>query len=69
MTYGGVAEKGFAIDPVTGVISATRALDREEQDHYTVTGNPTLGEKPLSQCRDTGRTLGLGCYGFMWSNL
>ncbi|KAG5837497.1 hypothetical protein ANANG_G00239900 [Anguilla anguilla] len=37
VTYGGVAETGFAIDPVTGVISATRALDREVQDRYTIT--------------------------------
>uniref|UniRef100_A0A8C9TP09 Protocadherin-16 n=1 Tax=Scleropages formosus TaxID=113540 RepID=A0A8C9TP09_SCLFO len=37
VTYGGISEEGFAIDPVTGVIIATKALDREVQDRYAFT--------------------------------
>uniref|UniRef100_A0A8C1IL44 Protocadherin-16 n=1 Tax=Cyprinus carpio TaxID=7962 RepID=A0A8C1IL44_CYPCA len=37
VTYGGVTEEGFTINPETGVISVTQVLDRELQDHYTVT--------------------------------
>uniref|UniRef100_A0A8C7I9V6 Cadherin domain-containing protein n=1 Tax=Oncorhynchus kisutch TaxID=8019 RepID=A0A8C7I9V6_ONCKI len=37
VTYGGVTEEGFSINPVTGVISTTKTLDRETQDHYTLT--------------------------------
>ncbi|XP_076606771.1 protocadherin-16 [Chaetodon auriga] len=37
VTYGGVTEEGFIINPVTGVITTTRELDRELQDHYTLT--------------------------------
>ncbi|KAL4608577.1 protocadherin-16-like [Arapaima gigas] len=37
VTYGGIAEEGFVIDPVTGVITTTKALDREAQDRYTLT--------------------------------
>lgn len=36
--YGGVTEDGFTINPETGVISVTQVLDRELQDHYTITG-------------------------------
>ncbi|KAL7390426.1 hypothetical protein ABVT39_020943 [Epinephelus coioides] len=35
--YGGVTEEGFIINPVTGVITTTRELDAELQDHYTLT--------------------------------
>ena len=38
VTYGGVTEEGFVINPVTGVITTTRELDREAQDRYTLTG-------------------------------
>ncbi len=38
VTYGGVTEDGFTINPETGVISVTQVLDRELKDHYTVTG-------------------------------
>ncbi|XP_055064438.2 protocadherin-16 [Misgurnus anguillicaudatus] len=37
VTYGGVTEDGFTINPETGVISVTQVLDRELQDHYTIT--------------------------------
>jgi len=36
--YGGLTEDGFKINPETGVISVTQILDRELQDHYTLTG-------------------------------
>lgn len=38
MTYGGVTEDGFIINPVTGVITTTKELDAEFQTHYTLTG-------------------------------
>ncbi|XP_071377114.1 protocadherin-16-like, partial [Centroberyx affinis] len=37
VTYGGVTEEGFVINPATGVITTTRELDKELQDHYTLT--------------------------------
>uniref|UniRef100_A0A671WKU3 Protocadherin-16 n=1 Tax=Sparus aurata TaxID=8175 RepID=A0A671WKU3_SPAAU len=37
VTYGGVTEEGFIINPVTGVITTTKELDAELQDHYTLT--------------------------------
>ncbi|XP_069002409.1 protocadherin-16 [Embiotoca jacksoni] len=37
ITYGGVTEEGFIINPVTGVITTTKELDAELQDHYTLT--------------------------------
>ncbi|KAM9332564.1 protocadherin-16 [Pholidichthys leucotaenia] len=37
ITYGGVTEDGFVINPVTGVITTTKELDRELHDHYTLT--------------------------------
>ncbi|XP_045895802.1 protocadherin-16 [Micropterus dolomieu] len=37
VTYGGVTEEGFIINPVTGVITTTKELDTELQDHYTLT--------------------------------
>lgn len=36
--YGGVTEEGFVINPITGVITTTKELDAERQDHYTLTG-------------------------------
>lgn len=38
MTYGGILEEDFNINPVTGVITTTKALDRELREYYTVTG-------------------------------
>ncbi|XP_041864356.1 protocadherin-16 [Melanotaenia boesemani] len=37
ITYGGVTEDGFIINPITGVITTTKELDTELQDHYTLT--------------------------------
>ncbi|XP_029303816.1 protocadherin-16 [Cottoperca gobio] len=37
VTYEGVTEEGFIINPVTGVITTTKELDAELQDHYTLT--------------------------------
>ncbi|KAF4082073.1 hypothetical protein AMELA_G00147500 [Ameiurus melas] len=37
VSYGGVTVEGFVISPETGVISLTKVLDREQQDHYSVT--------------------------------
>lgn len=34
--------EGFVISPETGVISLTKVLDREQQDHYSITGNPLV---------------------------
>ncbi|XP_043995914.1 protocadherin-16-like isoform X1 [Gambusia affinis] len=36
ITYGGVTEDGFVINPLTGVITTTKELDTEVQDHYTL---------------------------------
>lgn len=38
MTYSGISEEDFNINPVTGVITTTKALDRELREYYTVTG-------------------------------
>lgn len=38
MTYGGISEEDFNINPVTGVITTIKSLDRELQEYYTVTG-------------------------------
>lgn len=38
VTYGGVTEEGFIINPVTGVITTTKELDTEQHGHYTLTG-------------------------------
>lgn len=42
ITYGGVTEDGFVINPLTGVITTTKELDTEVQDHYTLTGNQNM---------------------------
>lgn len=38
VTYGGILEEDFNINPVTGVITTTKVLDRELREYYTVTG-------------------------------
>ncbi|XP_054639199.1 protocadherin-16-like [Dunckerocampus dactyliophorus] len=37
VTFGGVTEEGFVINPSTGVITTTKELDKELRDHYTLT--------------------------------
>ncbi|XP_068600399.1 protocadherin-16 [Brachionichthys hirsutus] len=37
VTYGGVTEEGFIVNPMTGVITTTKELDAERQNHYTLT--------------------------------
>ncbi|XP_030634016.1 protocadherin-16 [Chanos chanos] len=37
VTYGGIAEDGFSIHPVSGIIVTTKALDREMHAHYNLT--------------------------------
>lgn len=38
VTYGGILEEGFSINPLTGVITTAKSLDRELQEFYTMTG-------------------------------
>lgn len=38
VTYDGISQEGFSINPVSGVIMITKSLDRELQEYYTVTG-------------------------------
>ncbi|XP_043548676.1 protocadherin-16-like [Chiloscyllium plagiosum] len=37
LRYGGLVDDSFSIDPVTGVITTSQSLDREQQDHYQLT--------------------------------
>ncbi|XP_061659458.1 protocadherin-16-like isoform X2 [Syngnathoides biaculeatus] len=37
VTFGGVTEEGFVINPTTGVVTTTKELDKELQDHYILT--------------------------------
>ncbi|XP_023681833.1 protocadherin-16-like isoform X1 [Paramormyrops kingsleyae] len=53
LTYGGIVEECFTIDPKTGVIAATRALDREVQEHYTVTVYAKDGGMPPNIAKAT----------------
>lgn len=45
VTYGGVTEDGFIINPMTGVITTTKELDAEFQTHYTLTGTTQKTDK------------------------
>lgn len=38
VTYGSIVGDDFSIHPVTGVITTSKALDREAQGVYAVTG-------------------------------
>ncbi|XP_036379751.1 protocadherin-16-like [Megalops cyprinoides] len=55
VTYGGIAEDGFIINPVTGVISTTKALDREVQDRYMLTVYAKDGGLPPNFSKATVR--------------
>uniref|UniRef100_A0A673ZVS4 Protocadherin-16 n=1 Tax=Salmo trutta TaxID=8032 RepID=A0A673ZVS4_SALTR len=37
VTYGGISDEGFSIHSATGVVTTTKALDREAQEQYTLT--------------------------------
>lgn len=53
MTYGGVTEDGFIINPMTGVITTTKELDAEFQTHYTLTGTAQKNAHRNAQTRRT----------------
>ncbi|KAF7701166.1 protocadherin-16 [Silurus meridionalis] len=46
VSYGGVTVEGFVISPETGVILLTKVLDREQQDHYSITVYASDGGMP-----------------------
>uniref|UniRef100_A0A667Y8M0 Protocadherin-16 n=1 Tax=Myripristis murdjan TaxID=586833 RepID=A0A667Y8M0_9TELE len=53
VTYGGISVEGFSINPVTGVITTTKTLDREQQEHYTVTVYAKDGGTPPNYAKAT----------------
>ncbi|XP_071379690.1 protocadherin-16-like [Centroberyx affinis] len=53
VTYGGISEEGFSINPSTGVITTTRTLDRELQEFYTVTVYAKDGGIPPNYAKAT----------------
>uniref|UniRef100_A0A673C4G1 Protocadherin-16 n=1 Tax=Sphaeramia orbicularis TaxID=375764 RepID=A0A673C4G1_9TELE len=55
VTYGGVSEEYFSINPATGVITTTKSLDRELQEHYTVTVYAKDGGLPPNYAKATVR--------------
>lgn len=48
VTYGSIVGDDFSIHPVTGVITTSKALDREAQGVYAVTG--TIDSTQLLNC-------------------
>ncbi|GLD53497.1 protocadherin-16-like protein, partial [Lates japonicus] len=55
VTYGGISEEGFRINPVTGVITTTKSLDRELHEYYTVTVYAKDGGLPPNYAKATVR--------------
>ncbi|XP_076591464.1 protocadherin-16-like [Chaetodon auriga] len=55
VTYGGISEEGFNINPVTGVITTTKSLDRELQEVYTITVYAKDGGLPPNYAKATVR--------------
>ncbi|XP_028275922.1 protocadherin-16-like [Parambassis ranga] len=55
VTYGGITEESFRINPATGTITTTKPLDRELQDHYTVTVYAKDGGLPPNYAKATVR--------------
>ncbi|KAK2912906.1 protocadherin-16-like [Channa argus] len=55
VSYGVVSDKGFSINPATGVITTTRSLDRELQEFYTVTVYAKDGGLPPNYAKATVR--------------
>ncbi|XP_027901341.1 protocadherin-16-like [Xiphophorus couchianus] len=52
VTYG-VSQGSFTINPVTGIITTTKSLDRELQDHYSVTVYAKDGGLPPNYAKAT----------------
>ncbi|XP_077466669.1 protocadherin-16-like [Stigmatopora argus] len=55
VTYEGVSEEAFGIDPATGVVTATRPLDREERENYSLTVYAKDGGLPPNYSKATVR--------------
>ncbi|XP_036816974.1 protocadherin-16 [Oncorhynchus mykiss] len=55
VTYGGISDEGFSIHPATGVITTTKALDREAQEQYTLTVYARDGGVPPNFARASVR--------------
>ncbi|XP_036935519.1 protocadherin-16-like [Acanthopagrus latus] len=55
VTYVSISEEGFNINPVTGIITTTKSLDREQQEHYTVTVFAKDGGLPPNYAKATVR--------------
>uniref|UniRef100_A0A8C5E6S0 Protocadherin-16 n=1 Tax=Gouania willdenowi TaxID=441366 RepID=A0A8C5E6S0_GOUWI len=53
VTYGGVSQESFSINPTTGVITTTMPLDRELQEHYTITVYAKDGGLPPNYSKTT----------------
>uniref|UniRef100_A0A669BKZ6 Protocadherin-16 n=1 Tax=Oreochromis niloticus TaxID=8128 RepID=A0A669BKZ6_ORENI len=55
VTYDGISQEGFSINPVSGVIMITKSLDRELQEYYTVTVSAKDGGLPPNYAKATVR--------------
>ncbi|KAM6946229.1 LOW QUALITY PROTEIN: protocadherin-16 [Aplochiton taeniatus] len=55
VTYGIVSPDSFTVNPATGAVTTTRALDRERQEHYTVTVYARDGGLPPNYAKATVR--------------
>ncbi|KAM4566806.1 protocadherin-16-like isoform 1-T2 [Odontesthes bonariensis] len=55
VAYGGITQGDFSINPLTGVITTTKSLDRESQDYYAVTVYAKDGGLPPNYAKATVR--------------
>ncbi|XP_068174112.1 protocadherin-16-like [Antennarius striatus] len=55
VTYGGISEEGFSVNPVTGAITTTKSLDRELQEYYIMTVYARDGGLPPNYAKTTVR--------------
>ncbi|XP_078514848.1 protocadherin-16 [Lissotriton helveticus] len=53
VSYSALSEDGFRIDPVTGVVTTTRSLDREMREHYIITVYAKDGGVPPHMAKAT----------------
>ncbi|XP_026154669.1 protocadherin-16-like [Mastacembelus armatus] len=53
VTYSGISDNSFSINPATGVITTTRSLDRELQEYYSVTVYAKDGGLPPNYAKAT----------------